>query len=156
MVDPEVAAVYGEVSKKLGEAQMVSGSTNETPAPTQKPQADANDYFAQARLERDIKRSESMDMLSAILDAQETDKEARSEAEDEIHRLADFTEKEVMTENIIKAKGYGDVVVFMGENLMSIAVKSEALNEIDVAVLQDAAMGTTGYSADKIKIVEVK
>jgi len=46
--------------------------------------------------------------------------------------------------------------VFMGENLMSIAVKSEALNEIDVAVLQDAAMGTTGYSADKIKIVEVK
>lgn len=156
VVDPEVAAVYGEVSKKLGEAQMVSTEASKTPTQAQQPQAEVNDYFAQARLERDVKRSESMDMLSAILDAQETDKEARSQAEDEIHRLADFTEKEVMTENLIKAKGFSDVVVFMGENLISIAVKSEGLNEIDVAVLQDAAMGTTGYSAEAIKIVEVK
>ena len=97
-VDPEVAAVYSEVTKKLGQAQMVSGTANE-PVPTDTPTT--NDYFAQAKLERDIKRSESMDMLTKILDAQETDKEARNRAEDEIHMLATYTEKEVMMEKYI-------------------------------------------------------
>ncbi|MGN1060001.1 MAG: SpoIIIAH-like family protein, partial [Clostridia bacterium] len=66
-VDPEVAAVYSEVSKKLGEAQMVNGTATETPdasqtpAPAAEPPAVTNDYFAQARLERDVKRSEAMD-----------------------------------------------------------------------------------------------
>ena len=158
-VDPEVAAVYSEVSKKLGEAQMVSTETAEA-SPSAQPMTESDategDYFAQARLERDIKRSEAMDLLTKILDSQETDKEARKKAEDEIHLLAGFLEKEVMIENLIKAKGYRETVVFMGENLISIAVKSEGLNEIDAAVLQDAAIGVTGYSADSIKIVEVK
>jgi len=160
-VDPEVAVVYNQVTKKIGEAQMVNGDimedadstspTNSTSVPTT-----VNDYFTQARLERDIKRSEAMDMISEILNAQSTDKEARTKAEDEIHRLADFTEKETMTENIIRAKGFAEAVVFMGENLVSIAVKSQGLNEIDAAVIRDAAMGTTNYAAEQIKIVEIK
>lgn len=156
-VDPEVASVYNEVTKKLGEAQMVnadaaqSDATAASAAPTS-----TNDYFAQAKLERDVKRSESMDMLTGIINAQDTDKEARSRAEDEIHRLADYTEKETMTENMIKAKGFSETVVFMGENLISIAVKSEGLNEIDAAVLQDIAVSATGYTAEQVKIVEIK
>ena len=159
-VDPEVAAVYSEVTKKLGEAQMVNANADEkaetTPSASPTPVATANDYFAQAKLERDVKRSEAMDMLTKILNAQDTDKEARANAEDEVHQLASFTEKEVMMENMIKAKGYTDTVVFMGENLISIAVKSEGLNEIDAAVLQDIAVSTTNYPAEKIKIVEIQ
>lgn len=156
-VDPDVAAVYSEVSKKIGEAQMVSGTadaenTNQTEHITTVP----NDYFVQARLERDVKRSEAMDMLSEILNAEKTDKEARAQAEEEIQRMADFTEKEMMTENMIRAKGYAETVVFMGENLISIAVKSEGLNEIDAAVLRDVAISVTNYSGDKVKIVEIK
>ncbi len=158
-VDPEVAAVYGEVTKKLGEAQMVNGSADiekaDAAAVTPEP-ATANDYFAQAKLERDVKRSEAMDMLTQILNAQNSDKEARKEAEDEIHRLSDYTEKEIMTENMIKAKGFDETVVFMGENLISIAVKSDGLNEIDAAILQDIAVSTTGYKPEQIKIVEIK
>lgn len=151
VIDPEVVQVYSEVSKKIGEAKMVST----TPAETAVTKAE-DDYFSRARLERDIKRSESMDMLTKILDAGATDKAARTRAEDEIHLLADFTEKEVMMENLIRAKGYSEVLVFMGENLISIAVKSDGLNEVDVAVLQDIATGTTAYLPDKIKIVEIK
>ncbi len=151
-VDPEVAAVYSEVSKKLGEAKMVSTEAEEFAEET----LSVTDYFSQAKLERDLKRSEAMDMLTQILDAQSTGKEARAEAEDEIHHLADYTEKEVMMENLIRAKGYEDAFVFMGENLISIAVKSGGLNEVDAAVITDIAISTSGYSADKIKLVEIK
>lgn len=157
-VDPEVAAVYSEVSKKLGEAQMVSGSADSGTAEpdAETPGSTTEDYFAQARLERDVKRSEAMEMLTKILNADNTGKDERTRAEDDIHRLSDCTEKEMMMENIIRAKGYTDTVVFMGENLVSIAVKSEGLNEIDAAVLRDVAISTAGCSAEQVKIVEIK
>ncbi len=157
-IDPEVAAVYSEVSKKLGEAQMVSGTTatESTPLPSQSPALNQNDYFVQAKLERDVKRSEAMDMLTSVLNAKDTDKEARTRAEDEIHRLADATEKEMMTENMIRAKGFHDTVVFMGENMVSIAVKSEGLNEVDAAILRDIAISCTACSGEQVKIVEIK
>ncbi len=150
VIDPEVTAVYNEVSKKLGEAQMVNST------PEVKPTENTEDYFSQSKMERDIRRSESIDMLTAILNTQETDKEGRKRAEDEIHKLVDYTEKEIMIENLIKGKGYQDVVAFMGDNLISIAVKSNGLNEIDAAILQDIAVSTTNYSASEIKIVEIK
>lgn len=151
-IDPDVAAVYSEVSKKLGEAKMVSGTAESGTVNT----TSGDDYFTRAKLERDVKRSESMDMLTEILNAQGTDKTARTKAEDEIHLLSDFTEKEVMIENLIRAKGYENVVAFMGENLITIAVKTHGLNEVDAAVMQDIAVSTTTYPADKIKIVEIQ
>lgn len=153
-IDPEVASVYNEASKKLGEAKMVSGTPDNIAEPDKAQKTD--DYFTQARLERDVKRSESMDMLTEILESQGTDKAARTRAEDQIHLLADFTEKEVMIENLIRAKGYEQAVAFMGENLISVAVKSTGLNEVDAAILQDIAVSATAYSAEKIKIIEIQ
>ena len=156
-VDPEVTEVYNQVSAKIGEAQMVSGDAlTEEPALSVDAAPQTNDYFSQARLERDIKRSESLDMLTRILNAQNTDKNARKEAEEEITRLSTYTENEVMIENLIRAKGFTETLVFMGENLVSIAVKSEGLNEIDAAVIRDAAISVTNVPAEQIKIVEIK
>ena len=95
-------------------------------------------------------------MLKEILHAEKTVKESRIQAEEDIQRLADFTEKEMMMENMIRGKGYNEAIVFMGENLISIAVKSEGLNEIDAAVLRDIAISVTAYGGDKVKIVEIK
>jgi len=153
-IDPEVASVYNEASKKLGEAKMVSGTPDNIAEPDKTQKTD--DYFTQARLERDVKRSESMDMLTEILEAQGTDKASRTRAEDQIHLLSDFTEKEVMIENLIRAKGYEQAVAFMGENLISVAVKSTGLNEVDAAILQDIAVSATAYSPEKIKIIEIQ
>ncbi len=152
VVDPEVASVYNQVSKKLGEAKMVSSEEAEEAEET----LNVTDYFSQAKLERDLKRGESMDMLTQILDAQNTDSKARTEAENQIYLLSDYTEKEVMMENLIRAKGFSDAFVFMSENLISVAVQAEALNEVDAAVIQDIATSTSGMSAEKVKIVTVK
>ncbi len=156
-VDPDVAVMYNEASKKLGEAQMVSGNEPDGAEATQAPQqAQANGYFAQAKLDREVKRSESIEMLTELINAQGTDKEAKTNAENQVHALADYTEKEVTMENMIKAKGFKESVVFMSENLISIAIQSEGMNEVDAAVIQDIVTSVTGYGADKIKIVEIK
>ncbi len=170
-VDPDVAVMYQEASKKIGEAQMVNGDgTQEKEEKTDKADASSEEnkgkndtitqsndnYFAKAKLEREVKRSESMEMLTQLISTQGTDKDAKTNAENQIHRMAEYTEKETAMENMIRAKGFHEVVVFMSEDMVSVAVESEGLNEVDAAQIQDIVTNTCGYSADKIKIVEIK
>lgn len=150
IADPDAIEVYNEASKKLGEAQMVSTTD------TQEAQEEyTNGYFSEARMEKETKREESIDTLLELINSDGADKAAKEVAQAQIGELTDYTEKEVMMENMIRAKGYSDAVVFMGENLVSIAVFSAGINDVDAAVISDVATSVTGYNADKINIVEV-
>jgi len=151
IADPDAIAVYNEAAKKLGEAQMVN--TEET-TPKEDTVA-VNGYFSEARMEREIKRDESIDTLLELINADGADVAAKEVAQEQIQEIAGYTEKEVTMENMIKAKGYQDAVVFMGENLISVAVFSTGLNEVDAAVISDIATSVTGYTADKVNIVEI-
>ena len=144
--DPNVSVMYNEASKKLGEAKMV----NATDAKLN------NTYFTIAKLEREKKRDESIEMLTEVLNSQGADQESKENAKKQIELLARFTECEVTAENMIRAKGYSDCVVFMGENVTSIAVMTEGLNETEAANIIQIAVDTGACTADQVKIVEIK
>lgn len=146
--DPNIAVMFNKASKKLGEAKMVNSSTEETSA--------TSNYFTNAKMEREKKRDESIEMLSEILNSESSDAVSKENAQIQIELLAKFTECEVAAENLIKAKGYEDCVVFMGENVTSIAVMTEGLNEIDAANITQIAVDTGACSAEEVKIVEIK
>lgn len=150
IADPDAITVYNEASKKIGEAQMVNAGDS---APEK--HKSTNGYFSEARLQRETKREETIDTLLELINSDGADKAAKTVAEEQIAELSKYTESEVTMENLIKAKGYEDAVVFMGENLVSIAVFSAGLNEVDAAVISDIATSVTGYSTDKINIVEI-
>jgi len=146
--DPNVSVMYNETTKKLGEAKMVNstGGGNEA----------TSDYFANARIEREKKRDESIEMLSEILNSDGADAVSKENAQSQIELLAKFTECEVTAENLIKAKGYSDCIVFMGENVTSVAVMTEGLNEIDAANIIQIVTDTGACTAEQVKIVEIK
>ncbi|MBR2499522.1 MAG: SpoIIIAH-like family protein [Clostridia bacterium] len=150
IADPDAVEVYNEAAKKLGEAQMVSVTDTQ-----EKQDEYTNGYFSEARMEKETKREESIDTLLELINSAGADKAAKEVAQTQIGELTDYTEKEVMMENMIRAKGYSDAVVFMGENLVSVAVFSAGLNDVDSAVISDIATSVTGYSVDKVNIVEV-
>lgn len=157
--DPDVAVMYTEASKKLGEAKMVNATETEEQTEDEgknNTESTSSDYFTNARLEREKKRGESIEMLTGILNSTGADQEAKDNAENQIAQLAKFTEGEVAAENMIRAKGYGDCVVFMGENVTSVAVSTNGLNEIDAAVITDIVANSGGVPADQVKIVEIK
>ncbi len=157
--DPDISVMYNEASKRLGEAKMVNSTeeTSEAKGEEKNNTKTVNShYFTNAKLERELKRGESIEMLSEILNASGSEKEAKENAQNQIELLSKFTECEVSAENMIKAKGYGDCVVFMGENVTSVAVSTEGLNEIDAAVICELVANTGGFDASKVKIVEIK
>ena len=146
--DPNISVMFNEATKKLGEAKMVNSESDNTAA--------TSDYFTNAKMDREEKRDESIEMLSEILNSDSSDAESRENAQAQIELLAKFTECEVTAENLIKAKGYKDCIVFMGENVTSIAVMTEGLNEIDAATITQIAADTGGCTPEQVKIVEIK
>lgn len=159
--DPNISVMYSEASKKLGEAKMVNSTENSDEQTINDGEKNnvasvEENYFTNAKMEREKKRGESIDMLTEIINSQGADQSSKERAQTQIEQLAKFTENEVAAENMIKAKGYGNCIVFMGENITSVAVETNGLNEIDAAVITEIVSANGIVKADQIKIVEIK
>ncbi len=158
--DPNISVMYTEASKRLGEAKMVNSTEtqeqeNEGTGKNNSSAVSA-DYFTNAKMEREKTRGETIEMLTGMLNSSGADKAAKENAQKQIEMLAKFSEAEVSAENMIRAKGYGDCIVFMGENVTSVAVQTNGLNEIDAAVITELVANTGAARADQVKIVEIK
>ncbi len=124
----------------LGEATMV-GKT------------DAN-YFMTCRNNREVVRSKAIEILKSTIDNPNSSQEAKSKAEKEMLDISNNVESEGNIENLIKAKGFEDVVVFINDNNITVTVKSQGLTAPETAKIKDIVIEETGNN--NIKIVEVK
>ena len=129
----------------LGEVRLVSGDNIEE-----------GDFFSEARLEREIGRSQSVASLRAISQDSGTSAEGRAMAEAEMVKIARFTETEAAAESMLLAKGFEDAVLYISEDSATVIVKAENLSETDVAKIVDIITGQTGIPAQNIKIVEAQ
>lgn len=157
--DPNISVMYNEASKRLGEAKMVNSTETNTEQEenvTNNQTAVNSNYFTNAKMEREKTRGETLEMLTEVLNSKEADKESKQNAQKRIELLSKFTEAEVAAENMIKAKGYGECVVFMGENATSVAVETNGLNEIDAAVIIELVSSGGVVPANQVKIIEIK
>ena len=86
--DESISVMQVETSKKLGEAQMVT-KTEEVPSSEPKDISTSSDYFAQAKIDREVKRDEAVEMLTNVLNSTESTEEAKVNAQTEIFTLAE-------------------------------------------------------------------
>ena len=70
--------------------------------------------------------------------------------------LVKLSEKEMIIENLIRAKGFNDVIVFIHDGYVNAIVDSEELSPGDAAQIQDIIFKETGVSLDKISIANTK
>ncbi len=115
-----------------------------------------DDFFAQQRVENESSRAKELEINKEILNNNNSSNEAKAAAEREIARIAKSIENENSAESLIKAKGYEDALVMVGAETVTVIVKTEKLEAQDVAVIKDIIVGQTGYTADRIKISEMK
>lgn len=114
------------------------------------------DYFAQSRLTRQQARDEAIGILKDTAESDSADEKSKENAEQKISAMAENTVQEANIESLIKAKGYEEAVVFIGEESVNVVVKAPegGLQATDVAILRDIVQDTITVSADQIKIVE--
>ena len=154
--------------KELGTAQLVSSPDSAEDAgaavqggedgeePTVAANAKAEEYFTEARLSRQKARDSAVELLEKVLtDAQGSD-EAKKEAVEKAAVIAQNVVQESNIENLIKAKGFADCVVFLENGECSVVVQTSGLLPNEAIAIKDIVGGQAGVAYDKIKIVEAK
>lgn len=133
--------------KNYGEAQLVSVSENSS-----------GQYFETARLTRTKTRDEALDKLQQSLKATGLTEEEKAQLKDTLSSTISNISLESDIENLVKAKGFADCVVFIDGENVDLAVKTgpEGLSKNEVAQLRDIILGKVQTSAQNISIVEVK
>ena len=133
--------------KNYGEAQLVSVSENSS-----------DQYFETARLTRTKTRDEALDKLQQSLKATGLTEEEKAQLKDTLSSTISHISLESDIENLVKAKGFADCVVFIDGENVDLAVKTgpEGLSKNEVAQLRDIILGKVQTSAQNISIVEVK
>lgn len=117
-----------------------------------------DDYFANARLNRQQSRDSALSLLQDAAAREDADQTLRDEANQSIQTMADYTVTEAQIENMIVAKGYTDCVAFIGENSLSLAVAAPegGLTDADTARILDVVSQNAGFTADQVTIIEVE
>lgn len=113
-------------------------------------------YFIESKLERDKKRSEMISNLNDIINSQNTSEEIRDQAVNMKLNTITNTEKEVFIENMIMAKGFNDVIVYLSDQSINVVVSSDNLTEKDVAKIVDIVNRETDIAMDNIIIMSKK
>lgn len=143
----------GNSGASYGDAQFVSTGGE---AAGEVIDADASDYFAQARLSRMTSRDDAVQTLSAILGGGDLTDEENAAYTMEAVNLSQLSESENKIETLIKAQGFEDCVVYLDGSTASIVVRSEGLSAEQAAQIKDILLTEVTIPAENIRIFEVK
>lgn len=132
-----------EDDSSIGDATLVNGGAiveNDEPAvevqETSAKKAE-DDYFASSRLERDNMYSQNIEIYQKMIDSTNISNEQKAIAENEIKKINDNKSAIMIIENLIKTKGFEDIVVFINGDSINAVVKAEKLDPQEIAQIQN-------------------
>ena len=115
-----------------------------------------DDAYTNAVLERDSKRSKSMDVYREIVNSQNCDKQTKDNAQEMLTKSAGYINDENVIETLIKAKGISKCVVFIDKDSVNIVVFDVKLKPEQANQIKNIVTENTDFTAEKIKITENK
>ena len=142
-------------TKILGEATLVDADGAQ-PEVSVTVGSVSSGYFADARINRQKARDEAVELLQSVVSDSAADDESKREAAEELGVIAAIIAKESNMESLIKAKGFSDAVVVVGESDVTVVVQSDGLSGADVSKIKEIVMSEASVGAENIVNIEVK
>lgn len=130
------------VSVNYGESQLVSSS-------------EADDYFAQARIDKMNSRDEAVETLQVIMSGGDSTEEEQDVASEKAASISALIESENQIESLIKAAGFEDCVVYLDGENANIVVKSDGLVASQAAQIKDILLSEVSVESENIRIFDV-
>ena len=109
-------------------------------------------YFAQSRLDREKMYSQMLENYQKILETNNLSSEEKKTAQEEIKRINNEKNAIMIAENLIKTKGFQDIVIFANNGNVTGVVKIEKLDEKAIAQIQNIITRELGVKTNKINI----
>lgn len=151
------------VSSKSG-SKVVNTSTDDTIFTEEEPgsviltsgQGVSSSVISEAKLNREQIRAKNTENLTNIVNDTAIDKASKTEAINELAKIAEYSEKEAAIELLLEAKGFNDVVASVAEDSVDIVINQQTLENSQKAQIEDIAKRKTGVTSDKITINVIK
>ncbi len=109
-------------------------------------------YFAQSRLDREKMYSQMLENYQKILETNNLSSEEKKTAQEEIKRINNEKNAIMIAENLIKTKGFQDIVIFANNGNVTGVVKIDKLDEKSIAQIQNIITRELGVKTNKINI----
>ncbi len=110
-------------------------------------------FYTAYRTEREATRTQEIQFYDSIIASATSSESAKAEAEQNKVALIAQMEKELVTEGIIRGKGFEDAVITTSSSNVNVFVKSAELTSSEVAQITTVVTEQLGVEIDKIIII---
>lgn len=138
--------VTGYVNVALN-SSLSSGATHTSTTTT------TANFYTNYRTEREATRTQEIQFYDSIIASASSSEDAKIEAEANKLSLIAQMEKELVTEGIIRGKGFEDAIVTSSSANVNVFVKSAELTSTEVAQITSIVTDQLGVEIDKIVII---
>ena len=113
-------------------------------------------YFAEAKLSRTKARDEAADALKYMLEDANLTTDQMTQLTMEAADIAKSIETEGKIENLIKAKGFEECMVYLEDDKIDVLVKCDEMTDSEAAQIKDVILSEVDVPDKNISIIEIK
>ena len=110
-------------------------------------------FYTTYRNERETTRTQEIQFYDSILASATSSEDAKKEAENNKMALISLMEKELVTEGIIRGKGFEDAIVTSSESNVNVFVKCAELTSAEVAQISSVVIDQLNVELDRVIII---
>ena len=112
-------------------------------------------YFSTVRTDREQTQSKVLEDDKEVLSLSENSEEAKEEAAESVSQLEKLILAQSNIENLLKAKGFTDVVCFISDEGCNVVVASQNMDDNGSLLVKDAVMSQLDMGSEQIKIIQI-
>lgn len=112
-------------------------------------------YFSTVRTDREQTQSKVLEDAKEVLSLSENSEEAKEEAAESVSQLEKLILAQSNIENLLKAKGFTDVVCFISDEGCNVVVASQSMDDNGSLLVKDAVMSQLDMGSEQIKIIQI-
>ena len=109
-------------------------------------------YFTTSKLERENMYSQMLESYQQVYNNSETSSEQKTSAISEIAKINKTKNAIMIAENLLSAKGFGNLIIFVNDNSVSVIVGEPELKEEQIAQIQNIVSRELNVDAGTINI----
>ena len=139
------------ISQNISNTSAPSSATA-TPSVSTSSNSESNNSFSALKMERDEMYSKSLETYQKIVDSEDIPSDQKSIAIQEIQKITELQNSIKVSEELIKLKGFDDVVIYSSNGQISVIVRVAVLSNSQVAQIQNIISKELGAEISNITI----
>lgn len=165
---PTSSVADSEMMAGIGDAQLVNANevsqnnvesdtnqeniVNEVKNTNISEQTQEDSYFDETRLEREKMYSQMLENYQKILETNNLSSDEKKNAQEEIKEINNEKNAIMIAENLVKTKGFKDIIIFENNGNVTAIIKADKLEEKEISQIQNIITRELNVSINKINI----